>query len=371
MSGRRRRQFDKIEKDDESSQLERKGDSRKCLLILLAVGVVVFMAISTKGGTSRANPLKPKNNPTSDKPHSANHEGGKKEDEAVHDASKTTPTQATQITGANGNKYNLLRQYIRGGIYYTQGFKHISGNKFLESGGLYGKSTIQYLTVELSEETPELYSNVDQKTQVHIDKKYFAEGCDVFRDRNGNEVIYQLTWKKRKIFKYNMNLDLIGEIELPQPIKEGWGLAVDEKDQKIGYVSDGTSIVYKVNTAFYEKKSGKETQQFKIIDKFVVQDSKERNQSNINELEFVNGYLWANQYLTNFVLKIDVTTGKVIKSYDMTYLKDLASVYATNHRGKKLSYGEVLNGIGYNKQYKIFYLTGKDWPLIFEIEFLD
>lgn len=364
MSGRRRRQFDKIESENDI-QVERKGDNKRCIFILLAVGVVVFIALTTEGSIHRIGPLKPKTNSTDQ-----NSQEEIKSNGVNHDT-EAKISKATQVTGENGNKYNLLRQYVRGGIYYTQGFKHISANKFLESGGLYKRSTIQYVTVELGKETKELYSNVEEKMQKHLDDKYFGEGCDIFNDRNGVQVIYQLTWKERKILKYDMDLNLIGEIELPQPIKEGWGLAVDDNEPKYGYISDGSSIVYKVNTTFYEINDGKETQKFKILDKFQIKDSKGKIYPNINELEFVDGYLWANKYMSNLILKIDITTGRVIKIYDMTYLVHAASMYATSNRGRKLGYGEVLNGIAYNKEYKIFYVTGKDWPLIFEVEFLN
>ena len=81
--------------------------------------------------------------------------------------------------------------------------------------------------------------------------------------------------------------------------------------------------------------------------------------SDINELEYVNGFIYANRYTTNYILKIDASNGKVVGKLDLDSLEKEAK--------KKYANAEYLNGIAYNPVSKTLYVTGKLWPLIYEI----
>ncbi|MEP6747122.1 MAG: glutaminyl-peptide cyclotransferase, partial [Bacteroidota bacterium] len=81
----------------------------------------------------------------------------------------------------------------------------------------------------------------------------------------------------------------------------------------------------------------------------------------VNELEYINGFIYANQYTTNYILKIDPSNGKVVGRLDLSNLDAEAK--------KKYGEAEVLNGIAYNPATKSLYVTGKLWPTIYEIKF--
>ncbi|MEI8076028.1 MAG: glutaminyl-peptide cyclotransferase, partial [Bacteroidota bacterium] len=84
----------------------------------------------------------------------------------------------------------------------------------------------------------------------------------------------------------------------------------------------------------------------------------------VNELEYVDGYLYANIWLTNYIIKINTQTGLVEAKADMTELIKNSH----NHSDLDIK-NNVLNGIAYNAEKKTFYVTGKNWPVLFEIKF--
>lgn len=357
MAKNRRSAFVEVEMSEEDIFLKkRKEKSKRCFQVAISIGVIAIMAYFTHSVVSLS----------SQKPLNGDHDK-----ELPNKQNSDKKLKTLQITGERGNKYNMFRSYIRGGEYFTQGFKHIKDKTFLESAGLRKQSKIHYIQVSLKQDTSELLTTVKMENEKNLDDELFAEGCDVFKDKDGKEVIYQLTWQKRVILKYDMDLKEIGRLELPKEIIEGWGIAVDEKDPEIAYVSDGTANIFKVNTATYiTDKNGKKKQIFKILEKIEITDKNNKPVKRLNELEYVNGYLYSNVWLANRILKIDLNQGKIVKDYDMTYIVNAADAFNVANRNRRLNYGECLNGIAYDKKYKIFYLTGKNWPLIFEVEFL-
>ena len=100
-----------------------------------------------------------------------------------------------------------------------------------------------------------------------------------------------------------------------------------------------------------------------MSDHFVTVGDDKKTYNNINELEYVDGFIYANVYLKNMILKIDPSSGEVVAAVDFTGLlseKDKMSLRDPQ--------GEVLNGIAYNSEKQTFYITGKNWPKLFEVK---
>ena len=212
---------------------------------------------------------------------------------------------------------------------YTEGLEFYDST-LIESGGNYGKSKLfRY----------EPRSGKILK-QLKLDDKYFGEGITVLHD-----TLYQLTYKEKTAFAYDVKT-LKKIKEFPFNEGEGWGMTNDGKNI---IASTGSSNLY-----YYEPGT------FKLL-KTVNVNENESPVININELEYVDGYIYANQYTLNYIVKIDPATGNVVAKYDLQGLYDSVKRIDPN--------AEVLNGIAYNHVTKKFYVTGKNWPQMFEIQF--
>ncbi len=209
---------------------------------------------------------------------------------------------------------------------YTQGlFFH--NNVLYESCGQYGSSTFRKTDLA----TGRILQKID------FDKKYFAEGACVL---NGN--LYILTWKENKCFVYDINtLKLLGELWNPT---EGWGLTTDGKQL---IMTDGSAVLYFLDPMTFN------------INKKVAVTLNGKPVQYLNELEFINGEIWANVYGDDSIVIINPETGKVRGVVDCRNLLPRSLIsYNT----------DVLNGIAYNPATKSLYLTGKNWPKLFKVE---
>jgi glutamine cyclotransferase len=191
-----------------------------------------------------------------------------------------------------------------------------------------------------------LFGIVDLKTgkitpKVEIDKnKYFGEGI-VFL----NGKVYELTYQTKIGFVYDAKtFKKIGEFTFPSA--EGWGMTTDGKYL---IMSDGTS-----NISYLDPNN------FKLIKVLGVTDNN-GPVGNINELEIINGFIYANVYTTNYILKIDPSTGKVAGRLDFSTLVSEAK--------NKYPYSKEFNGIAYDSVSKKIYVTGKLWPNIYQVQF--
>jgi glutamine cyclotransferase len=190
-----------------------------------------------------------------------------------------------------------------------------------------------------------LFGPVDLKNgridiKAEIDKnKYFGEGIAFLKDR-----IYQLTDTTHIGFVYNAEtFKKLGSFTYDG---EGWGLTTNGRDL---IMSNGSSNLYY-----------REPSTFKIIKTLNVTDNNGPVQ-NVNELEMIHGYIYANQWLTDNILKIDTTTGKVVGKLDLSSLKTEVKM--------KYPFSEETNGIAYDSVTNKVCVTGKLWPLIYEIQF--
>jgi glutamine cyclotransferase len=225
--------------------------------------------------------------------------------------------------------YSILSVHPHDTSYFTEGLEFYKGT-LLESTGNYGKS---YLVQK------EFPSGKVLK-QVKLEDKFFGEGLTV-----QNDTLYQLTYKEKLVNVYTAS-DFKKIKELPLATAEGWGLTNDGKQI---IASDGSSNLY-----FFEPKT------FRLLrTQFVTESGAPA--VNINELEYINGFVYANQWQYNYILKIDPSSGEVVGKMDLTDI--------VNKVKAKEPRAEVLNGIAYNPATKKVYVTGKYWPELYEIQF--
>ena len=225
----------------------------------------------------------------------------------------------------------VVNQYAHDTTCFTEGLSftaRIVGGGFYESCGGAGTSTMQL-------------ANLDGKvlTRESVPGSAFAEGAVVLGTR-----LYQLTWQERKVFVRDVKtLKILETRELPQPITEGWGLTVFGSTL---VVSDGTFKVH-----FLDPKTWKVTRSLTVRngDTPVTQ---------INELEVVNGQLWANVWQTEQIIVIDTKSGAV------TATISLAGLRPPETSGNPEA---VPNGIAFDPKTKRIFVTGKLWPITYQI----
>lgn len=227
--------------------------------------------------------------------------------------------------------FSVVNSYPHDAQAYTQGLEYHDGVLY-ESTGQNGKSSLR--KVELT--TGKVLQRYD------LPEKYFGEGLTIVGDK-----IVQLTWEQGVGFVYDKATFTL-EKEFPyQASAEGWGLCFDGKRF---IKSEGTNRLY-----FLNKDSYREEGYIEVFNhKGAVKE--------LNELEYINGKVFANVYYSDIILVINPDTGEVEAELDLTgllpkrdYTKD------TN----------VLNGIAYNKAKNTLYVTGKNWPKLFEIKLLN
>ena len=225
--------------------------------------------------------------------------------------------------------YSVVGTFPHDTAFFTEGLEFYKGS-LLESTGLEGKSRlVQY----------DLPSGKVQK-EIRLDPKYFGEGITVFRD-----TIYQLTYREGVVNVYDAKTFRKMK-ELPYNNGEGWGLTHDST-HLIG--TNNGNVLY-----YYEPGT------FKLVKKVEVTEN-DVPAVNINELEYVNGFIYANQWQLNYILKIDPSTGNVVAKIDLSSV--VQQERATNPTA------EVLNGIAYDPASKKFYVTGKNWSKIYQLQF--
>lgn len=222
--------------------------------------------------------------------------------------------------------YKVVNIYPHHKETFTEGL-FLKGDKVYESAGENGKSKL--LVYELA--TGKILQSIN------LDAAYFGEGISEF-----NGKIYQLTYKKHKVFVYDAKtLKKIQEFTWPY---EGWGMTTDGKEL---IVSIGSSNIYYVNPVDFQ------------ITKTISVSNNYGPLSMINELEYVDGFIYANVWQTDTIVKIDPASGKVTQTINLKNLRQDNGVAPT---------GDVLNGIAYDSTKKSFLVTGKHWTNIFEIQ---
>lgn len=222
--------------------------------------------------------------------------------------------------------YTVVKIFPHDTSAFTQGLV-IEYGRLFESTGQEGTSWIAEVDL----------ASGKQDKKVLLASQYFGEGISIL-----NNKIYQLTWKGRVGFVYDINsFQKIGEFQYEH---EGWGITHDGKNL---IVSDGTDKIHFLDTATLKERE--------VIN--VKQGSSPVDK--LNELEFIEGYLYANRWMTNEVLKIDLTSGEVVSKLDLSQL----AIEANQSNPS----ADVLNGIAYEKKSGLMLVTGKWWPFLFAL----
>lgn len=235
-----------------------------------------------------------------------------------------TPDESQQAV--TQKDYSVVKVYPHNTATFTEGL-YLKGQTVYESAGNKGESKL--LVYDLAS------GKVSQS--LDLDKALFGEGISELDGK-----IYQLTWQDHKVFVYDSKtLALIKQMTWPY---EGWGMTTDGKNL---IISVGSSNIYYVNPA-----------DFSII-RTVGVTNNYGPLSMINELEYVDGFIYANVWQTNSIVKIDPASGSVVKTLDLAGIREDNGISPT---------GDWLNGIAYNPTNKTLLVTGKHWSNIFEIK---
>lgn len=179
-------------------------------------------------------------------------------------------------------------------------------------------------------------------SKVELDRKYFGEGIAILKDK-----IYQLTYKNKVGFVYDKkNFGKLGEFKIPS--EEGWGLTTDGT---FLIMSDGSNILKYLDT-----------KTFSVVKEIIVRDE-EGAVSKLNELEYREGYIYANIFTENKIVKINLKDGMVEANLDLTNIfNQIKTEYPSSLE---------MNGIAINSESGNLFITGKLWPKIFEITIFD
>lgn len=257
---------------------------------------------------------------------------------SCNDNSRNKEQKAVEIAAPENNvpsliQYRIVKEYPHDATCYTEGLQYVDGYLY-ESGGQYGKSDLR--KTDLS--TGKILQ------QKKLAAQYFGEGMTVLNDK-----IYQLTYHERTCFVYDKNsMKQTGTFSYRND--EGWGLTNDGTNL---IMSDGTENIYFINPADF-----KELKHITVSDQY-------GSVGRINELEYINGFIYANQWQTDLILKINPETGKVVSQANLADLRRQTGIpEMTNDE----SAPEVLNGIAYDKAGNRIFITGKNWPKLFEIK---
>jgi glutamine cyclotransferase len=223
--------------------------------------------------------------------------------------------------------YEVIRAYPHNKTAFTEGLV-FDGGFLYEGTGLYGNSILQKVELETGE-----------VLQLHsLPPEFFGEGITVFGDK-----IIQLTWQNNIGFVYDRNsFELLREFSYPT---EGWGITHDGSRL---IMSDGTATLYFLDLETFE-----------VTGQVEVRDGNE-TVTNLNELEYVKGDIYANVWTEDRIAIIDIQTGRVKGWLDLTGLQDPKDADPNN----------VLNGIAYDASGDRLFVTGKRWLQIFQIKLI-
>lgn len=223
----------------------------------------------------------------------------------------------------------VLAEYPHDANAFTQGLEYQDGFLYEGTGG-YGASWLR--KVELA--TGKVVQQVD------LDERFFGEGITIVGDE-----IYQLTWRSRIGFVYDKTT--FRKLREFSYSGEGWGLAFDGRHF---ILSDGSEVL-----RFFEPRTFREARRLQVT-------SGGRRLHQLNELEYANGHLYANIWHSDYIVKISPRTGKVVAWFN---LRHIVPAEVSDNREA------VLNGIAHDPQTGRFFVTGKNWPRLFAVNFAE
>lgn len=230
--------------------------------------------------------------------------------------------------------FKIINSYPHDTKAYTQGLEYHNGFLY-ESTGQRGESSLRKVDIT----TGKVLQKID------LDKQYFGEGMTIL-----NNKIYWLTWQAKKGFVYDLETFKLEKEFAFNKSEEGWGLTHNETEL---IKSDGTNKIW-----FLDPITLKEKRAIQVYTNKYALD-------NLNELELIDGKIYANKYQQNAIVIIDMNTGAV---EGVANLSDLKTEMEKTQ--KLVPEDEVLNGIAFDAENKRLFVTGKRWGKLFEIELI-
>ncbi|RWR89479.1 glutaminyl-peptide cyclotransferase isoform X1 [Cinnamomum micranthum f. kanehirae] len=242
----------------------------------------------------------------------------------------TTKTTLFSVSSSEIYSIEVVNEYPHDPNAFTQGLLYGGNDTFFESTGLYGESSVRQVFLQTGE-----------VLALHqMDGSYFGEGLTMLGGR-----LFQVTWKEKTGFIYD-RYNLSKWTMFTHQMRDGWGLATDGK---VIFGSDGTSTLYRLGP-----------KSLKVMGKVTV-TYKGREVFYINELEYINGEVWANVWQTDCIARISPKDGEVLGWIVLEKLRK--SLVASGNQNI-----DVLNGIAWDRRKNRLFVTGKKWPKLYEIK---
>lgn len=259
------------------------------------------------------------------------------------DSAGNNINSSRNVNSVNANKsgaavqnytYEIVKTYPHDSKAFTQGLFFHNGFLYEGTGGKKARGDNFYSSLRKVEiETGKVLQKYD------VPPDFFGEGITLL-----NGKIYQLTWQERTGFVYDINdFKLLKEFRY---IGDGWGLTNDGTNL---IMSDSTHVIKFV-----------EPENFQTVRTIVVKDERGQPLMKLNELEYINGEIWANVWETGWIVRIDPNSGKLLGRIDLNKLVDDEMNSNDN--------ADVLNGIAHDPETGRIFVTGKNWRRLFEIK---
>ncbi len=246
---------------------------------------------------------------------------------SCNNADSNTDTDVPVANAPKAVSYAIVRTYPHDTSSFTQGLILYKGELY-EGTGEYGRSSL--LKVNLED------GKISKKHS--LEPKYFGEGVTIL-----NDTIYQLTWQEKTVFAYTLNdFKKVKEFSIDT---EGWGITHNGQEL---IVSDGSSNLYYYNPS-----------NFQLLRTQTITEGGNLSY-NLNELEYIDGFIYANQWQAPYIFKIDPGSGTIVGKVDLTDI--------WNRVKARDPHADVPNGIAYDSATNKIYITGKRWPELYEIE---
>jgi glutaminyl-peptide cyclotransferase len=229
--------------------------------------------------------------------------------------------------------YDVTGEYPHDPAAFTEGLEYKDGFLY-ESTGEYGSSELRKTDLKTGKTVQ----------RVKLDDAFFGEGITIL-----NNKIYQLTYREHTGFVYD--LQTFKKIRTFKfQASEGWGLTNNGCNL---IFDDGTNVLHYLDTVdFHEVKT------------LPVKDN-QGSVNEINELELINGFFYANVWKQDVILKIDTATGRVVAKTDLSNFRERTGIPQPSGR---MGDPEVMNGIAFDKEHNRIFITGKYWSKLFEIK---
>ncbi|XVE58473.1 hypothetical protein DITRI_Ditri04bG0172200 [Diplodiscus trichospermus] len=226
--------------------------------------------------------------------------------------------------------YEVVNEFPHDPNAFTQGLVYAGNDTLFESTGLYGQSSVRKVALRTGK--VEILNKMADS--------YFGEGLTLLGER-----LFQVTWLTKIGFIYDTKF--LHKLEqVTHQMQDGWGLATDGK---ILYGSDGTSTVYQIDPLT-----------LKVIRKHVIKFNG-HDVRYLNELEYINGEIWANVWQTDCIARISPNDGTILGWILLQTLRE--GLIAAGYNGI-----DVLNGIAWDNKNNRIFVTGKLWPKLYEIK---